>query len=164
VGLVGGLWLGRLLGAEVADVVDVQGGGVGCEDEGLRGEGVDERRGVDATVGTTNVSSRPCMGRGTVWAYASRGTAILAVTWPVVESATFTIPSVPAEYSCEPSTLKPSVLQLPLCRRVFHTVSMCPNPLAAVVSLSLSSLALPGSLYVCTCPDARPTATIGSAG
>ena len=58
------MWLGRLLGAEVADVVDVQGGGIGCEDEGLRGEGVDEGRGVDAAVGTTNVSRLPCMGQG----------------------------------------------------------------------------------------------------
>ena len=99
-------------------------------------------------------------------AYGSSGTAILAVTWPVVESATLTMPSVPAEYSCEPSTLKPRVLQLPLCRRVFQTVSMWPKPLsdANTAPLSLSSPALPGSLYVCTWPDASPTATIGSSG
>ena len=56
VGAVRGLWGGRLVGAEGADVVDVQRGRVGCEDEGLRGEGVDERGGVDGGVGTAAVS------------------------------------------------------------------------------------------------------------
>lgn len=48
---VGVLRLGDGCGAESADVVDVQRGGVGCEDERLRGEGVDEGWGVDATIG-----------------------------------------------------------------------------------------------------------------
>jgi len=43
--------------------------------------------------------------RSTASAYGSKGTAILAVTWPVAESATLTIPSVPAEYNDVPSKL-----------------------------------------------------------
>lgn len=100
-------------------------------------------------------------------AYGSNGTAIFAVTLPVEESAILTIPSVPAEYSCDPSTLYPSVRQLPLCRLVFQTESIWPYPFseASVSSLSLSwSLAPAGNRYVWTCPDDRPTATIGSSG
>ncbi|KAH9862992.1 hypothetical protein J1614_010662 [Plenodomus biglobosus] len=48
VGMVGVLGLEGRGAAEVAHVVDVEGGRVGGEDEGLRGEGVDERGGVDA--------------------------------------------------------------------------------------------------------------------
>lgn len=48
---VGGFRLGGGLGAQGPDVVDVQRRRVGCEDERLRREGVDERGGVDGVVG-----------------------------------------------------------------------------------------------------------------
>jgi hypothetical protein len=98
--------------------------------------------------------------------YGSSGIAILAVTLPVVMSAALTMPSVPAEYNCEPSTPKPSALQLPLCRRVFHVVSISPNPFseASVSSPSSSSLGPSGRRKVWTWPEASPTETIGSSG
>lgn len=160
------LWLEDRFCAEIADIVDVQRRRVGAEDERLWGEGVDEGRRVDMSGDAVTISTLCSVWRNDVWTYASDGSVILAVTLPVIESATLTMPSVPAEYSDEPSRLYASVRQLPLCRRVFQAVSMCPKPLseANVASLSLSSLAPAGSLYVCTCPDARPTATIGSSG
>ena len=157
---------GHLFAAlEIPNVVDVQVARVGGEDEGLRRETVDEGRRIDAAIRAVGVSVAHVIFRACC-THGSSGTAILAVTWPVMQSATLTMPSVPAEYSDVPSTLYPSVRQLPLCRRVCQMLSMVPKPFsdAIVSSLSSSSLAPEGSLYVCTWPLAKPTAMIGSSG
>lgn len=70
-----------------------------------------------------------------------------------------------------PSPLYPSVLQLPLCLRVRHSVSIAPVPVDKTLvfpsSSSSESFALPprgGSRKDCTCPPERPTARMGSVG
>jgi len=95
----------------------------------------------------------------------SSGTAILANTCPVAVSAAFTNPSVPAEYNCPPSIPKLKLLQLPLCLRVLHAVSICPWPFSETVTCSslLSSL-VGGRRKVWTWPPASPTERIGSVG
>ena len=96
----------------------------------------------------------------------SSGTAILANTCPLAVSAAFTSPSVPAEYNCPPSIPKLKLLQLPLCLRVLHVVSICPWPFSETVACSslLLSLAIGGRRKVWTWPPASPTERIGSVG
>lgn len=92
------------------------------------------------------------------------GTAIFAVTSPVSVDATLRMPSVPAVSRWSPSALKTRLLQLPLWRRVRHTVSMVPWPLvlgALALAFRLGLDGRDGRRWSCTCPDARPSATTG---
>lgn len=109
------------------------------------------------------------------------GNITLLLTLPVSISAAFTTPSLPAENNTPPSALYANALQLPLCLRVLHTVSMVSNPLSdslrPVESMDervpvplvrggavAESLETEGRRKVCTTPDARPTVKMGAVG
>ncbi len=99
-----------------AEVVEVEGGGVGGEEERLRRLGVQNGGGIDRV---TIMALRPDTLAKAIytphrkrlgierdlerWLYLCSGTAILLATCPVSVAATFTIPSVPAENNCSPS-------------------------------------------------------------
>jgi hypothetical protein len=115
----------------------------------------------------------------------SRGIATFPITFPVSMFAALTMPSVPAEKSTSPSALKHSVLQLPLCRLVSHSLSTTPNPFSndlrrpRTFPLSAEGLLMPllyvgafgegaspkgGRRYVSTWPEDKPTAMMGCVG
>ncbi len=91
--------------------------------------------------------------------YLCNGTAIFPQTLPVSVAATLTTPSVPAESNCSPSGLKQRLRQLPLWRRVRHTVSMQLRPACGVEEGSEG-----GRRFSWTWPEARPRASNGDVG
>ena len=110
---------------------------VGSEEEGLRGEGVKEGRGVNDGTAFRRSGGVGLVGYlfncgvkvgGIGMSYPFRGTAIFAATRPVSALAIFTMLSVPAENNCSPSVLKAKLLQLPLCRFVRQGISMALVP------------------------------------
>lgn len=74
--------------------------------------------------------------------YSIKGIRTLYPTLPVSVTATFTIPSVPAEIKLSPSTPKTKLRQLPLCRFVRHEVSMAPPPPFFALEVPLCGFAL----------------------
>lgn len=154
------LWPRRDLGKGLSKIVQMQRGRVRREKQRLRRKRMDNSRCVDAS---TFLATHAHRHNGHIYIHAypfSSGIAILFSTTPVSALATLTRPSVPAEKSDSPSTPNPRQRQLPLWRRVLHTVSMWPVPLRAADSDAVSD----GRRKVCTWPVARPTATIGSLG
>lgn len=89
------------------------------------------------------------------------GMLTLLSTCPVSVAAIFTMPSVPAEKIFSPSELNVRARQLPLCRRVRHSVSMVPQPLLSAEESGSEDAGgdegSAGRRNVCTCPEARPT-------
>lgn len=126
------MWVMRLLwlcgDSGEADVVDMQRGRIGREDEMLgRGDGEQGWRVWLATFADELVGSRSVIWSSLVRMYLCNGTAILLTTVPVSVSAHLSMPSVPAEIRCCPSLgPKTRARQLPLCRRVFQMVLMSP--------------------------------------
>ena len=92
--------------------------------------------------------------RGPLGVYFFKGTATFAPTRPVSVLATLTMPSVPAEKICAPSTLKARARQLPLCRRVRQAVSTVPYP----GFVSVPDVEGGGRRLIWTWPEASPRA------
>jgi hypothetical protein len=57
VGVVGRLWFQRTLHTGFSEIVNMEGGGVGCENERLRRKRVNQRWRIDAIVGAMRISA-----------------------------------------------------------------------------------------------------------
>lgn len=83
----------------------MEGGGVGGEEEGLRGLGVEDAGWINRVtiIAPPKSQQKPEKNASSMWdrrvMYLCSGTPILLATRPVSVAATFTIPSVPAENS-----------------------------------------------------------------
>ena len=107
----------------------MEGRSISGEEKGLGRKGVEERwRIEDGAIFRISDHEFEQTLIGSGMSYSSRGTAIFKATRPVSALAIFTIPSVPAEYSCSPSVLNAKSRQLPLCRFVRQEVSMALFP------------------------------------
>jgi hypothetical protein len=89
----------------LAGIVKVESRAVGCEEESLGAENVEDRGFVNVVGCAVGLVSRRRSVFGALGTHESRGIAILVTTLPVTLSAPLTMPSVPALNRVLPSRL-----------------------------------------------------------